>query len=472
VGKPIVRIISAELNNFRNVERGVIHFACNTKKNIFDGGSDVLGIYGQNGSGKTAFIRALSTLDSLLSGGRLSKDILNYINVGNDNCRLSFLFSLTDNDSFYKVKYDFCLKKREPEERSKDIDLDFVDDPDQIPVIVLHERLSYSSLAEGKWSNMKPIIDYDATSDELFTPKVRLDEITGKNQNVIDNLRVAKKLAIKQSTSFVFSNDTLKQINKSTNSEYKDIIFGISNFGKINLYIIDSQNSGLINANLILPINIKTSDQRTMGIIPIKLESATEIPEDVFNLIVGAFNTLNTVLHKIIPGLTVEVLETGKHLLENGKIGITVELSSKKDGKYVPFRYESDGIKKIVSVLHMLIFMYNNPSMTVAIDELDSGIFEYLLGEILKIIEESGRGQLIFTSHNLRPLEMLNKNSIIFTTANPKNRYIRFTNVRPNNNLRNLYYHDLFLGGQKECIYEPTNSFAINRAFRMAGERQ
>ena len=30
------------------------------------------------------------------------------------------------------------------------------------------------------------------------------------------------------------------------------------------------------------------------------------------------------------------------------------------------------------------------------VDELDAGIFEYLIGEILQIISESGKGQLIF----------------------------------------------------------------------------
>ena len=56
-------------------------------------------------------------------------------------------------------------------------------------------------------------------------------------------------------------------------------------------------------------------------------------------------------------------------------------------------RYESEGIKKIVSILQLLIVVYNNDSITVAIDELDSGIFEYLLGEILRIISEKGNGQ-------------------------------------------------------------------------------
>ena len=64
------------------------------------------------------------------------------------------------------------------------------------------------------------------------------------------------------------------------------------------------------------------------------------------------------------------------------------------------------------------------------VDELDAGIFEYLLGELLKVISEKGKGQLIFTSHNLRPLETIDKGFIAFTTVNPENRYIRFVNVK------------------------------------------
>lgn len=66
-----------------------------------------------------------------------------------------------------------------------------------------------------------------------------------------------------------------------------------------------------------------------------------------------------------------------------------------------------------------------------SIDELDAGIFEYMLGELLDIFGKSAKGQLIFTSHNLRALEML--------------------------------------GGQDEQIYEETDSLKIARAFRKAG---
>lgn len=147
-----------------------------------------------------------------------------------------------------------------------------------------------------------------------------------------------------------------------------------------------------------------------------------------------------------------------------------IQLMSLKNGKAIPFRYESEGIKKIVSILQLLIVVYNNPSITVAIDEIDSGIFEYLLGEIMNIISEKGKGQLIFTSHNLRPLETIDKGFIAFTTTNPKNRYIRMTNVKGNNNLRDFYYRDIVLGEQSEQVYNSTNNFEIALAFREAGE--
>ena len=108
--------------------------------------------------------------------------------------------------------------------------------------------------------------------------------------------------------------------------------------------------------------------------------------------------------------------------------------------------------------------------VTVAIDELDSGVFEYLLGEMLNIISEKGKGQLIFTSHNLRPLETIDKGFIAFTTTNQKNRYIRLTNVKGTNNLRDFYYRDIVLGEQSEQVYNPTNNFEIALAFREAGE--
>ncbi|HBE87038.1 MAG TPA: hypothetical protein DDW53_19320 [Lachnoclostridium sp.] len=114
--------------------------------------------------------------------------------------------------------------------------------------------------------------------------------------------------------------------------------------------------------------------------------------------------------------------------------------------------------------------VYNNASMCLIIDELDAGVYEYLLGELLSVFEKGAKGQLIFTSHNLRALEMINKSSIVFSTTNPSNRYIRLQNIKSNHNLRDMYLRSIVLGGQKEAIYEETDSVEIGRAFRRAGK--
>ena len=156
--------------------------------------------------------------------------------------------------------------------------------------------------------------------------------------------------------------------------------------------------------------------------------------------------------------------------MDSGSEGWRVELMSVREGKKpIPIRMESEGIIKIISILNALILAFSNPSVCLAIDEFDAGIFEYMLGELLDIFAKSAKGQLVFTSHNLRALEMLKKESIMFSTANPDNRYIHMKNVKGTNNLRSLYIRSITLGGQDEVIYEETDSLKIAKAFRKAG---
>jgi AAA15 family ATPase/GTPase len=462
-----VRIHKAVLDNFKNVEHGVMDFACNKNQDYFEHRSDILGIYGQNGSGKTAFIQALDILKTLLTGNRLPNDVANYITVGEDSTRFMYEFSIANNTSLYKVIYEFTLQKMDPAPTDEN-------DRDQNPTIVASEKLSYYRYQDDVWSRPQTLIEQNYFDKAIFKPKARLIGYTHNDQNIIDELRVAKKYTAKLSTSFIFSKEVYAQLVKNCSDEvFKDVISALVAFGQTNLHIIDNRSNGLINANVILPFSFKINTDKSttaMGVIPIALEHPSYIPESTYSIINGVISTMNTVLCKIIPGLSIELGNLGKQAARDGKTEEIVELFSIRDNKKIAVKYESDGIKKIISILHMLIYTYNNPSMTLAIDELDAGIFEYLLGEMLKIIEESGKGQLIFTSHNLRPLEAISKTSIVVTTTNPKNRYFRLTNVKTNNNLRDFYYHDIVLGGQKECIYEPTNSFAIGRAFRLAGE--
>lgn len=179
---------------------------------------------------------------------------------------------------------------------------------------------------------------------------------------------------------------------------------------------------------------------------------------------------MNVVLKEIIPGLKISIRIVDKELSPNNQLSYRVQFLSEKNSKPIPLCYESDGIKKIFCILNLLINVYNRYSFTVAIDELDSGIFEYLLGELLCIISNKGKGQLIFTSHNLRPLETLDKSCIVFTTTNEEKRYIQPTDVESTDNLRDFYYRDITLGEQSDEVYEATNNSEIAFAFKEAGE--
>ena len=84
-------------------------------------------------------------------------------------------------------------------------------------------------------------------------------------------------------------------------------------------------------------------------------------------------------------------------------------------------------------------------------------------------MQEKAKGQLIFTSHNLRPLEVLENEFLIYTTVNPENRYIKSAYIKNTQNTRLSYLRSIKLGGQKEKLYNETNIYEMELAMRRAG---
>ena len=440
------------LENFKNVKRGEIPLV---RKD--ENGACIAGIYGQNGSGKTAIIDALGLLKNCLRGDPLEPKVGNAfalcINVDSESARLEFEFAIEKNDSeaSYKVVYGFSIKKDNSDNSTK--------------LVIYNEKLSYSS--KGKDTATK-FVDYiDTDSDTPFVPKAKYDSLIGKDKTKKTNLLVAKKMAEANIASFIFSKEMHEAILPG---ETRFILERLTQYAENELFVIRAAYSGRINLNeMPLYISIGQNENPRNVSLLIPLNNSGVVHSDILQNIEAAINSINIVLPQIVPNLKVGLKILGKELMPDGSMGHIVQLTSCKEGHEFPLVMESDGIKKIISILSLLINVYNNHSTTVAIDELDSGIFEYLLGEILRVISEKGKGQLLFTSHNLRPLETLDKNFIVFTTTNPMNRYIRFSGVKTTNNLRDFYYRDIILGEQSEPVYESTNNSEIALAFKLAG---
>lgn len=452
----MIRIKEVEMINIKNVEYGKIDFLNYSSSSNKLVHSEIIGIYGQNGSGKTAFVDAMGLIKHLISGKELPKNAGDYIFKNEDTATIKLVYYLNYATREYQIFYEVEIESTD-ESKAK----------------VIQEKLEYKEFVDGEWKSKAGIIEYHIKNKEyVFKPIKNYRLLTSKNAETQIDLGVARKMSEKNSTSFVFSNEFEEIIKKNCAfKSYTDIILSLKYYANVNLFIIKNHHSGMINMNVLIPFSFRLLDEKKVkqGDLAIGLLKPLVVPKEVYHVAVKIIDQMNIVLETIIPGLNINLKNYGEQLREDGREGIRIELISIRDDIKVPLKYESDGIKKIISILSTLITMFNNPSVCMVVDELDAGIFEYLLGEILQIISESGKGQLIFTSHNLRPLEILETNSIIFTTTNPKNRYMRFLNVKSNNNLRNLYYRSINLGGQKEEIYKETNSFDISRAFRIAG---
>ena len=215
--------------------------------------------------------------------------------------------------------------------------------------------------------------------------------------------------------------------------------------------------------NLLLPILAQT------GVMFYPIGKMVKLPDELYFELCKRFKSMSIVLEEVVPGLQLKVREISMTQDDDGDNIHKVELLAVRNGRELPLRCESDGVRKLISTLSLLIAVYNHRSVTVAYDEFDSGIFEYLLGEILQVLQSSGKGQFIFTSHNMRPLEVLDRNYVWFTSTDPDNRYIRINGLSGTNNLRKVYYREITLQEHYDNLYSETKRNKIISAMRKAG---
>lgn len=456
--EPIVRLASLKLVNIKNVKKGTIVLPNTARKVLCADNAEILGIYGQNGSGKTAVIDALYYVQRIMIGEQLEAELFDYIDASANEAEIVVDFNIYIENMVFEVGYQLSLLKSDRE------------------VLINRETLCCAKNENGKRTNKTVFMDYQREDrNSIFKPQKRLNELIGLNKDIETDLIVARKMAEKSNCSYIFGESSREIFGKSYNNSFKSyalIIESLFEFALKDLFVIRNSHSGVISANFLLPMafRFESEDTGMKGDFAIPLTEPVVLDGKRKKLLDAIIKQINSVLYTIIPGLSISTKEYGKQALDSGEDGWKVELMSKRqDMPEIPIRMESEGIIKIISILNALIQAFGNPSICLAIDELDAGIFEYMLGELLDIFNKSAKGQLIFTSHNLRALEMLDRESIMFSTANPDNRYIHMKNVRESNNFRNLYIRSITLGGQDEVIYEETDSLKIARAFRKAG---
>lgn len=467
--KSVVRIIETKIENFKNVNYGDVRFV-NYSNAQYHGkieGEDINGIYGQNGSGKTAVIEALDIIQHILSGTHVKYETYGGMFDHEKQAKLTTLFYVERGEEKYKVQYGVCLKQLKNDKK----------------IQIASEELTYwsrkkewNAKREIRFSN--PFYDMDNVMDNTRAQT----EISNKKIEMIRLLESIQNLAIvcaQKNTSLFFNNMFIKAISAQNAEEmneeekvFSKIVEALYSFAELRFQIVKVNQLGANYDNVFIPVNIheETENEIMQGCLPLFINGRGEFMEEIYERLEKSVEAINIALKAIIPNLKIELQKVEEERNKEGKKLIKAEVYSIRDGKKFLTKYESEGIKRIISLLNYLIFLYNDARVCLVVDELDAGIFEYLLGELVGLLSDGAKGQLIFTSHNLRVLERLDKKNIICSTINPDNRYISLTGIEKNHNKRDFYIRTVVLGGQKERLYDNSELQDMNYAFRKAGK--
>lgn len=454
----VVRLISLEINDIKNVLHGKLEFP-NSQA------GSVLGIYGENGSGKTVVVDCMVLLKCLLSGRRIPANFYHYMNYQSNTANVKYCFNIRTEKNEIYAEYEIeFLKNRENS------------------FCISKECLSMKNQDDDRRTKLTPVFEYRRGDKRLFRPlkhysyfeKSMEDMVSlGIAQQATENFNEEEHRS--EVSSFLFSKRAQEVFAKAKGDAER--IYYLSNilqrYGTNNLAVIENAHYGLLALNLdTLLINIdcpETLKPKISGVM-VSLLQVNAVREELYPYIINAVEQINIILEALIPNVKIEIYNAFNKLMKTGENGIQFEIITIRNGARIPLLYESAGIKKLISICTNLVACYNRDSYCLVVDELDSGIYEYLLGECLEVMQNKAKGQLIFTSHNLRPLEVLNNESLNYTTINPENRYIKSTYIKNTQNKRLSYLRSIKLGGQKEKLYNETNIYEIELAMRKAGK--
>ena len=417
-----MNIKQIRLVNFKNIKDSTITFKDNMS-----------GIYGPNGTGKTAIIEAMKLLKKYFcyepsiffsfqsSPVNHSKYFNTLMMIGETTMSIEAILS----DKKYDYKFLVTAQK--------DCDAH---------ISIIEEKLSIKpSDTKRKFIDIASLENYDNS----IIPNITLGKITIKENNL---KAILKQGRLKQIISHYIAHHSmldalhfqdLNTENTSFSAETKEFIyyFKQAKLKLNNVIALTLKSQSLYQGNLLIPIHCSFNAINTT----INYAKNKNIYDSTECL------CLKNTIYEISDLLSI-IIPNSKLILEDKIIGYDEELGNsyainlfvEKNKIKVPLYNESTGTIKLVSLLSVLVSYIRNKEVTVFIDELDVHIFEYLLGVLSEIITPLAKGQLIFTGHNLLPMEKLGKDSVIIATKLENNIVYEFMKgVSASTNIRQKY---------------------------------
>lgn len=373
---------------------------------------NIKGIYGMNGSGKSAIISSVEILRNLLiDPGYLNNPIAQKNLDAMINKKTEQLFIEAD----YMVKAETVLMLfRYSVKLKKDISGKFT---------ISHECLS-SKKATSRSESMETI--FEVTGGEIVTisEKAEEDEFSARIVNKTMNL-----LATASMSALFYEKFLLPEMKNL--EEHKGIVWAhlclLYLFGKkLHVYLDEPDD----HRNYVAKNSLESYDdsEKYKDEIDTLLNSLMEMNNDYLNVISVTENVVSKSLYKDFEKYIARLYEF-LHIFKSDLQGIEIDKKENRDlwvcdlvmvykSYKIHAEYESTGIKKLIKLFAYLREMVEGG--IVFIDEFDSNLHDVYLCALLEYLMEYGEGQLCFTTHNAGPMDILKqrKKSIDFLSEN------------------------------------------------------
>lgn len=462
-----VRFLSLEINNFSCIRHGSVSMV-GADSSV----SDILGVYGQNGSGKSALVNALAFLRLLLCGAGI-ESISHYVRAGETEASFKAEFLIFGGEKTKKFEYSVTVRQNRDAfdkwavKEEKTVVSDFQNPKNKM-------SFEYSAL-EGP-SHVKPASLADSFV-RFMQGKVRTESSVDKSDSVPPELFFLMQREISRfyKSSYIFHPNMLRlyqdygaSVKEETLADY---LFIMNEYAQKFMFVMnDSFLQDPMQRESKLPVllpNQSFSKPGQLGYFALELENPTYVIEQNDGEFGVFLAQINYFLEPLVPGICLVAKRIEQSAMDSAG-GKLYQVFSRKNGFDVPLKFESLGIKKLISLINVMVLAYKNPSVLMVVDEFDSSMHECVLKTFFTALKEGGKGQLLFTSNNLYPLELLDRTQCCFTTVNEEDRFATLKYVKPNNNLRSLYLSEI-CGSKKDSknpgLFNPISAEKTRNVF-------
>ena len=414
-------LVSYRVKGIKNFEEEVsLSFYKKTiTKPIDIGNYNVKGIYGMNGSGKSAIIISVDILRNLLiNENYLNNPIVQgsldeIINKKIEELHIGtkFLFKVSE-DRAYLYEYEVVLKKN-----------------DFGKYVIDGEQLSYRN-AFSKKDEFIPVFKVKKGEIEYINTEEDIDsenEFREKTKNLLSSSSASSLFFMK------FNYKKMKKVNNNKIINLASISVGtrVLLLYSFNIHVYMDQSDdhtdyfvkdvlGKYNESTKGILEIDAYFKNTSQIIDIdKLNifscKTDTIPVDKYE----AYKDFVKKLKKFIQIFKPELKDIEIERKDKGD-NYVCSLNMVYEGFSINSEFESMGIKKLIKLYAYLQEMVQGG--IVFIDELDSNLHDVYLCALLEYLMDYGQGQLCFTTHNVGPMDILkrNKKSIDFLSIDNK----------------------------------------------------